>query len=92
MVDAFGASTWLFLAFIGTVLAVLARASWRVKPWAWHMTLVVYGIGVLGSLWQVSVGIREGWMAAAVNGAVLVYASRRNVRDAYLRGGSTYAR
>ena len=41
-----------------------------VQP-AWHMTLVVYGIVVLGSLWQVSVGIREGWMAVAVNGAVV---------------------
>lgn len=92
MVAAFGASTWLFLAFIGSVLAVLALASWRVKPWAWHMTLIVYGIGVLGSLWQVSVGIREGWMAVAVNGAVLLYASRRSVREAYLRGSSARAR
>ena len=92
MVQAFGAWTWMFLAFIESVLAILAHASWRVKPWAWHMTLVVYGIGVLGSLWQVSVGIREGWMAVAVNGAVLLYACRRGVRQAYLRGGSTYAR
>jgi hypothetical protein len=88
MVQAFGASTWLFLAFIGAVLAVLAHASWRVKPWAWHMTLVVYGIGVLGSLWRVSVGIREGWMPVTVNGAVLLYASQRGVREAYLRGGA----
>lgn len=89
MVDTFGARTWLFLAFIGAVLAILAHASWRVKPWAWHMTLVVYGIGVLGSLWQVSVGIREAWTAAAVNGAVLLYAGRRGVREAYLRGRPT---
>jgi hypothetical protein len=52
------------------------------------MTLVVYGIGVLGSLWQISVGIREGWMPVTVNGAVLLYASQRGVREAYLRGGA----
>ncbi|MBL8516697.1 MAG: hypothetical protein JNM76_06980 [Betaproteobacteria bacterium] len=84
MVEFFGSETWVFLAFVSLVLAVLAYASWRMRPWAWHMTLVVYGIGVLGSLWQVSVGIPQGWIAAAVNGAVLAYAATPRVRHAYL--------
>ncbi len=79
----FGAWTWAFLLFVGTVLAVLAYASWRVRPWAWLMTLIVYGIGVLGGLWQVSVGIPQGWAAAVVNAAVFVYASSPAVRRAY---------
>lgn len=83
MVDLFGEFTWAFLTFVGSVLGVLAWASWRVVPWAWHMTLVVYGIGVVGSLWQVSVGIGEGWAAALVNGAVVLYAARPRIRDAY---------
>lgn len=87
MVRWFGAWTWAFLASVGGVLAVLAHASWRRRPWAWEMTLAVYGIGVAGSLWQVSVGIAEGWLAAAVNGAVVLYAARPAVRRAY-RGPS----
>ncbi len=83
MVESFGTETWVFLLFVGLVLAVLAYASWQVRPWAWHMTLIVYGIGVLGSLWQVSVGIPQGWVAAAVNGAVFAYAATPKVRRAY---------
>lgn len=83
MVEVFGQLTWVFLSFVGSVLAVLAYASWRVLPWAWEMTLIVYGIGVLGSLWQVSVGISEGWAAVIVNAGVLVYAARPEVRSAY---------
>ncbi len=84
MLELFGEATWIFLCFIGVVLAILACASFRRKRWAWHMTLVVYSVGVLGSLWQVSLGIRPGWISAVVNGAVVAYASRRNVRNAYL--------
>jgi hypothetical protein len=47
------------------------------------MTLIVYGIGVAGSLWQVSVGIPQGWVAAVVNGGVLFYAATPAVRRAY---------
>lgn len=84
MVDAFGPWTSAFLACVGAVLATLAWASWRRLPWTWHMTLIVYGIGVVGSLWQVSVGISQGWAAAAVNAAVVVYAATPGVRRAYL--------
>jgi hypothetical protein len=55
--------------------------------WTWELTLVVYGIGVTGSLWQVSVGIPQGWVAATVNGAVILYAARPTVKNAYRRGG-----
>ena len=84
MIAMFGEGTWVFLLFVGSVLAVLAYSSWRVYWWAWPMTLLVYGIGVLGSLWQVSMGIPQGWMAAAVNSAVVIYAARPAVRRAYM--------
>jgi hypothetical protein len=86
MLALFGEWTWAFLLFVGTVLGVLAWASWRCRPWAWEMTLVVYGIGVVGSFWQVTMGIPQGWLAAIVNGAVVIYAARPSVRQAY-RGG-----
>ncbi len=84
MVAFFGEHTWAFLLFVGAVLAVLAYSSWRVSWWAWPMTIVVYSIGVIGSLWQISVGIPQGWVAAAVNGAVLAYAGTPAVRRAYM--------
>ena len=83
MVAWFGSWTWMFLMFIGIVLATLAYASWRVRPWAWLMTLIVYGVGICGGLWQVSVGITQGWVAASVNAAVFIYASTPGVRRAY---------
>ena len=83
MVAAFQQWTWAFLVFVGAVLATLAYSSWRVRPWAWPMTLMVYGVGALGSLWQVSVGIPQGWVAASVNAAVFIYASTPGVRRAY---------
>jgi hypothetical protein len=86
MVSMFGEWTWLFLAFVGATLGVLTYVSWRVRPVAWPMTLAVYGVGVAGSLWQVSVGIPQGWVAAAVNAAVVLYASRPSIRRAYTAG------
>lgn len=83
MVEYFGAKTWVFLLFVGIVLAILALGSWQLRPWAWHLTLAVYGIGVVGSLWQVSVGIQEGWVAAAVNAAVVALAATPAARRAY---------
>lgn len=83
MVAWFGDWTWAFLTFVGTVLATLAYSSWRVRPWAWPMTLIIYSVGILGSLWQVSVGIQQGWVAVVVNGSVLVYATTPAVRRAY---------
>lgn len=83
MIQYFGTLTWAFLLFVGAVFATLAYVSWHVKPWAWELTLIVYGIGVLGSLWQVTMGIHEGWMAAMVNGAVVTYAVTPGVRSAY---------
>lgn len=83
MVEWFGAATWAFLLGVGLVLTLLAYASWRVRPWAWHLTLLIYGIGVIGSLWQVSVGIKQGWIAATINAAVVAYASTPAVKRAY---------
>jgi hypothetical protein len=45
---------------------------------------VLYGVGVLGSLWQGSVGISQGWVAVIVNATVFMYASTLGVRRAYV--------
>lgn len=83
MLEIFGGRTWAFLLFVGTVLGVLALASALRRSWAWHLTLVVYTIGVIGSFWQISVGIREAWISATVNAAVVALASTPGIRRAY---------
>jgi len=88
MVTVFGRWTSLFLTGVGAVLAVLAYGSWRLIWWAWHMTLVVYAIGVIGSLWQVSLGIPQGWSAAVINATVFGYAATAGVRRAYACGSA----
>lgn len=83
MVSVFGDGTWAFLLFISVVLGTLARGSWKLRRYTWPLTLSVYAIGVLGSLWQVSVGIRAGWVSAVINAGVVAYAATPGVRRAY---------
>lgn len=83
MVGIFGDGTWAFLLFISVVLAVLSWGSWNLRRYTWPLTLSVYAIGVLGSLWQVSVGIEAGWVSAVINAGVVVYAATPDVRRAY---------
>ena len=86
MVSLFGARTWIFLVGVGSFLVALAHASWRRRRRAWPMTVVAYGIGVVGGLWEVSVGVPQGWVAAAINAGVVAYASTPGVRRAYREG------
>lgn len=83
MVDVFGGWTWAFLGFIAVVLATLSYGSWKLRPYAWPLTLAVYSIGVLGSLWQVSLGIASAWTAAVINAGVVAYATTPAIRRAY---------
>ena len=83
MVDWLGERVPLFLLGIAAVLATLVYGSWHLRPWAWPLTLGCYTVGVLGSLWQVSIGIPQGWVSAVINGSVVAYALTRPVREAY---------
>lgn len=84
MLEMFGGATWAFLLFVAAVLGTLACGSWRRRRWVWPMTIAVYSIGVLGSLWQVSLGIEPAWASAAINAGVVAYASASSgVRRAY---------
>lgn len=83
MLELFGKWTWLFLVGVGSLLLTLAFGSWRRRRWAWPLTLFAYGFGVIGSLWEVAIGIWQGWISAAINGAVVSYTSTPGVRRAY---------
>ena len=83
MMDLFGRQVWFFLLGIATLLSLLCYGSWQLRSWAWPLTLVCYSIGVLGALWEVSIGIPAGIVAAAINASVVAYACTRKVRAAY---------
>lgn len=83
MIEIFGPWTWLFLGSIALVLATLSYGSWKLRRYAWPLTVVVYSIGVLGSIWQVSLGISTAWLSTAINAAVVAYALTTDVRSAY---------
>lgn len=83
MVSMFGGWTWAFLLLVASVLGTLAYGSWKRRRYAWPMTIVVYSVGVLGSVWQIALGIEQAWMSAAINAGVVAYASRRDVGRAY---------
>ncbi|CAA9231063.1 MAG: hypothetical protein AVDCRST_MAG42-1133 [uncultured Chthoniobacterales bacterium] len=83
MMDLFGPRVWIFLLAIAALLAALSYGSWHLRRWAWPLTIVCYSIGVVGGLWEVTIGIRAGLLAAAINAAVVAYACTRRVRAAY---------
>lgn len=47
--------------------------------------MVSYTIGVIGSLWEVSVGIRQAWLSTFINGAVVAMLMRQSTRCVYFR-------
>lgn len=84
MVGWFGAWTWGFLLAVATLLAFLSYGSFHRLRWAWPLTLAAYSVGVAGSLWEVSTGIEQAWVSAAINAAVVGFALLPSVRHAYL--------
>jgi hypothetical protein len=83
MVEFFGEHVWMFLVVIATLLTTLCYGSWRLRSWTLPLTIVCYSIGVIGGLWEVSIGIPAGLLAATINGCVVAYACSRRVRLTY---------
>lgn len=83
MMEIFGSSVWIFLVGIAALLSTLCYGSWKLRPWAHPLTIVCYSIGVVGGLWEVTMGIPAGFLAAAINAAVVGYACTKRVRAAY---------
>lgn len=83
LVDALGPRLPWFLGGLAAFLAALAWSSYRRRPWAWRAALVAYTVGILGSLWEVSVGIERAWIAACINSGVVALLSSRATRLVY---------
>lgn len=83
MMDLFGRNVWIFLLLVACLLSTLCYGSWRLRGWTRFLTIICYSIGVIGGLWEVWMGIPAGFLAAAINGAVVSYACTTQVRAAY---------
>jgi hypothetical protein len=69
MVASFRQWTGAFLGFVAAVLATLAYSSWRVRPWAWPMTLqVVQGITRFGIKRTLAAALTVGAIGAVAVG------------------------
>ena len=72
MVGALGPGLPVFLGSLAAFLAALAWSSHRRRPWAWRAALVAYSVGILGSLWEASVGVTQAWLSAGINSTVVL--------------------
>lgn len=89
VISFFGQHVWIFVMVIAALLTTLCYGSWRLRRWTRPLTIVCYSIGVGGGLWEVSIGIPAGFLAATINGAVVAYACTKPVKEAYERGKGT---
>lgn len=83
MVDALGPWLPAFLGSLAVFLGAMAWSSHRRRAWAWRAAVASYGIGVLGSLWEVSVGIHQAWLSALINGGVVALLLSQPTRCVY---------
>lgn len=84
MVDIFGPFLPLFLGALAVFLGAMAWASHRRRPWAWRAAVASYSVGVLGSLWEVSIGIHQAWLSTFINAFVVTLLLTRATRRVYL--------
>ncbi|HEY2109788.1 MAG TPA: hypothetical protein VGH17_07790 [Candidatus Acidoferrales bacterium] len=76
------------IAFLGLGAAMIAAAVGWIKRhfWGWALAVVIVASQVLGDLVNAFRGEwLKGVLGAAIAGALLVYLTRRNVRDAFER-------
>jgi hypothetical protein len=71
MVRALGKWLPVFLAGLACFLGALAWGSQRRLGWAWTAAVVAYSVGIVGSAWEIVVGINQAWVSLLVNGAVV---------------------
>lgn len=79
---------------LGTVLGVgfllAAFGTWRLRPWAWQLTMVLIGVQLLADLWahfdEASV---QNSVALALNILIVFYLVQKDVRVLFAGGQDT---
>lgn len=90
MVDLFGPYLPVFLGGLGVFLAAMAWSSHRRRPWAWRAAVAAYSVGVIGSMWEVSIGIEQAWASAVIHGGVVALLLSGPTRRVYFGSPSDH--
>jgi len=71
-------------------MLALAAVGWlRRRPWGWVLGVTIIAINLVGDLSQIVFGQRlKGGVGVAIAGSLLIYMTRRRVRNYFARGGA----
>ncbi len=85
MVEVLGPWLAVFLGSLAAFLAALAWSSLQRRPWAWRAATAAYSVGILGSLWEVSVGVTQAWLSVGINSVVVLLLLAPMTRRVYFQ-------
>jgi len=58
---------------VGIIILIIGLAIWRGWAIAWYVAVIIYGLGVVGSIISIAMMINEGVMAAVAPFAVSLF-------------------
>jgi uncharacterized membrane protein (DUF2068 family) len=71
---------FIFLA-LGIAYLVMAYGLWKGKGWAWTISLILAGIGVImGIVYIIQDNLAGGIVSIIINGVIIYYLFRPNVK------------
>jgi uncharacterized membrane protein (DUF2068 family) len=71
---------FIFLA-LGIAYLVMAYGLWKGKGWAWSISLILAGIGVImGIVYIIQDNLAGGIVSIIINGVIIYYLFRPNVK------------
>lgn len=70
------------LIIIGIIELIISWGLWTGKGWAWWLTLIFSGLGVLGSLFSIATGaISSGAISLIIDAVIIYYLLRPHVKQ-----------
>jgi hypothetical protein len=73
------------LVMIGIAYFVMAYGLWNGRRWAWKLTLILSGIGIIVGIGSIVVGNVGSLFHTIINAIVIFYLYRPNVKDYFGR-------
>jgi uncharacterized membrane protein (DUF2068 family) len=71
---------FIFLA-LGIAYLVMAYGLWKGKGWAWSISLILAGIGIImGIVYIIQDNLAGGIVSIIINGVIIYYLFRPNVK------------
>jgi len=70
----------IILLALGIAYMVMAYGLWKGKGWAWTITLILSAIGIILAIVSIATGNVTAIVSAVIQGVVIYYLFRPNVR------------